>query len=287
MTSGKPYITPRRRALPLALLVAGLFLIAPSAASAAQFFSATGAIEASDPTHTDRPFRADPPDTCASTNGVTAAGSANAFHYDLYSFNNITNGPVCVTVTIDPMTCTGSPFLGSAAYVPSFDPAAITANGVADIGASPQTPKNYSFTAPPGNFAVNVHEIGAGGALCPAYGITLYSDKPFASARPTITGTARVGETLTGGRGTWNGNPTFTQQWRRCDASGGSCVDIPGATSLTYTPTAADVGATLRVRVSATHAGQTSVIDSAETAAVAAAAQPPPDTDPPETTITK
>jgi hypothetical protein len=52
----------------------------------------------------------------------------------------------------------------------------------------------------------------------------------------------------------WNVTPdtTFADQWERCDASGASCADIAGATTPTYNVTAADVGHTLRVRVTGT-----------------------------------
>lgn len=55
--------------------------------------------------------------------------------------------------------------------------------------------------------------------------------------------------------GTWSGpNRTEAREWRRCDADGAfnSCVAIAGATGLTYTPTAADVGHRLRFVVTAT-----------------------------------
>ncbi|WP_445996542.1 cell wall-binding repeat-containing protein [Okibacterium fritillariae] len=61
---------------------------------------------------------------------------------------------------------------------------------------------------------------------------------------PTITGTAKVGETLTANPGTWTpASTTFTYQWLR------GATDIAGATSATYTATAADRGAQLSVRV--------------------------------------
>lgn len=42
---------------------------------------------------------------------------------------------------------------------------------------------------------------------------------------------------------------SYTQQWRRCNSAGGSCVDIPGETGTTYTTVDADDGKTLRVKV--------------------------------------
>jgi hypothetical protein len=98
---------------------------------------------------------------------------------------------------------------------------------------------------------------------------------PRNTARPSISGTARQGETLTADQGAWSGTQpmTFAYQWRRCDTGGASCSNIVGATSKTYALTSADVGNRLRVRVRASNSGGSSTALSQGTAAIAN--QPP------------
>lgn len=93
---------------------------------------------------------------------------------------------------------------------------------------------------------------------------------PQNTALPTITGTTKVGSTLTAADGTWSGTPapTFTRQWERCDSAGASCSDIAGATSTTYGLVQADHGSTIRVRVTATNTAGTASAESAQTAAI-------------------
>jgi hypothetical protein len=96
---------------------------------------------------------------------------------------------------------------------------------------------------------------------------------PASTALPTISGTATAGQTLTATVGTWTGTApiTHTYAWQRCNATGGSCTAIAGATGSTYVLQTADVGATLRVAVTARNeagsqtatSGQTSVIGAA------------------------
>lgn len=72
---------------------------------------------------------------------------------------------------------------------------------------------------------------------------------------PVVTGTPRVGQVLTSSDGTWTFDDdflTYEYQWRRCDASGASCVDIVGEEANQYLVDAADVGSTLRSQVTAT-----------------------------------
>jgi hypothetical protein len=90
-------------------------------------------------------------------------------------------------------------------------------------------------------------------------------------AVPTITGTPKVGETLTADEGTWTPDGVaFTYQWR---ADG---TAIAGATAKTYVPTAAEVGKRVQVTVTGTKAGyRTTFATSQATAPVAPAAASP------------
>jgi hypothetical protein len=77
---------------------------------------------------------------------------------------------------------------------------------------------------------------------------------PTILAPPTVTGTPQTGQTLTSTTGTWTSSPTsFAYVWTRCDAAGANCAGIDGATTSSYTLTAADVGATVRVSVTASN----------------------------------
>jgi hypothetical protein len=93
---------------------------------------------------------------------------------------------------------------------------------------------------------------------------------PTNTAPPTITGTAQDGQLLTAGTGSWNGAQpiTYTYQWQRCDSTGNNCNPISGATGSTYTATSADVGNTLKVKVTATNSVGSSSASSAATATV-------------------
>jgi hypothetical protein len=123
-------------------------------------------------------------------------------------------------------------------------------------------------------FVTATNAYGTGTAVS-APSRVIASAAPVNASPPTISGSARQGQTLTANAGTWNGvGPIrFVFNWHRCDSSGAGCVHIPGATGQSYLLVAADVGHTLRVGVTASNAFGTGLARSAATAVVVAAAQ--------------
>jgi len=106
---------------------------------------------------------------------------------------------------------------------------------------------------------------------------------PQNTAKPKVTGTAQEGQTLTADNGTWTGTApiTYAYQWQRCDASGASCADIAGATSGQFKTGSADVGKTLRIRVTASNGAGSSAATSDQTAVIASIGNVPANTGPP------
>lgn len=95
---------------------------------------------------------------------------------------------------------------------------------------------------------------------------------PRNTEAPTVSGTAKVGQTLTANEGSWTGNPTsYTYQWQQCDADVAVCSNVSGATGKTYGVRTADLGYRLRVAVTARNARGSGTANSAITAVVAPA----------------
>jgi hypothetical protein len=114
------------------------------------------------------------------------------------------------------------------------------------------------------------------GATAP---IARAASSPASTAPPTISGTPQEGQPLTATSGAWAGTQpiTVTYQWLRCDRNGGSCAAIAGATAQSHALTSADVGQTVRVRVTARNAAGARSSTSVPTAVITRAAPPGPE----------
>ena len=102
----------------------------------------------------------------------------------------------------------------------------------------------------------------------PVAGIT-----PSIDGVPTISGTPKVGLTLTATAATSSGLPTpnDTFQWQRSDDGSTGWANISGAVNTTYTAVSADEGKYLRVVQTATNTVGSATANSASTAQVAPA----------------
>lgn len=91
---------------------------------------------------------------------------------------------------------------------------------------------------------------------------------PSWSVQPSISGTAEVGQTLTGSDGTISNGTVSARAWLRAGSA------ISGATGSTYVLQAADEGQNISFRVTATGAGGSANATSAAVGPVAAAPAP-------------
>ena len=136
----------------------------------------TGDISAADADQTSRMFR-----TITNTTTCllrrTATTSAGTFDFDQYTFTNDTGGPICVFVDLDATGCgVATNQISMAAYSPSYNPASILTNLIAEPGGS--TGQNFattmSFPVPAGaTYIIVVHNINAG-TTCPSYTFRRY-----------------------------------------------------------------------------------------------------------------
>jgi len=101
----------------------------------------------------------------------------------------------------------------------------------------------------------------------------VFESAPVITGVPTISGTAKVGQTLTATAASVSGVPTPTDsfQWQRSDNGTTGWADISGATNTTYTAVTADENKYLRVVQTSTNVAGSDSANSASTAQVAAA----------------
>jgi len=97
--------------------------------------------------------------------------------------------------------------------------------------------------------------------------------EPFISSKVAVL----VGATLTGNRGTWNGDDpiTYTYQWLRCNENAVNCKSITNANATSYTIVKSDQGHTLRFQVTAKNADGSATAESNATGEVQSKANAP------------
>jgi LPXTG-motif cell wall-anchored protein len=144
---------------------------------------------------------------------------------------------------------------------------AVTVSGTVDTATEGTYTLTYSVTDAAGNTTTATRQVTVADGAFTQRGL------------PTITGDARVGETLTASAGEWTPAPTgVAYQWLRA----GQPID--GATSATYTPVAADLASALSVRVTVSAANYADAVASSAAVAVAPAVEPTPAPTPAPTT---
>ena len=187
------------------------------------------------------------------------------------------SGTAKVGQTLTANEGTWSPTTDSYTYVWS---SAATATGTY-AAISGATGKTYGLkTTDRGKF-IKVTVTGVKSGYAPATSLSAATSVVVAAfttaPTPTITGTVRVGQTLTAVPGTWSPVAAFTYQWKR--TAGDVTTNISGATLATYVLTGADRGAVISVAVTgaaATYETTTKTSDSTEAVASGVFTAPTP-----------
>ena len=207
--------------------------------------------------------------TAANKTVTTAEDTAYTFTADDFGFAD-TDGDTLASVKIVTVPVAGNGTLelsGTAVVADEVVPEA----SIGNLAYIP--PENANGTGY-ASFTFKVSDGTDESAVANTMTIDVTPGNDPATGEPTITGTAQVGQTLTAvttGILDEDGltSPTYTYQWIRVD---GTEDDIAGENSSTYTLVDADLGKTIKVRVSFDDdGGNTETLTSAATATVTAA----------------
>ena len=147
-----------------------------------------------------------PPSSCAAPKSAPATSGNEIRFYDVFTVRSLINEPACVWVAQIPRVNGGFCF-GLALYSPTFDPANLPTNYVADDSSF----GTLSATLAPGASAQAVIYDDGVFHQCADYGLMIGSDAPFATGRPQLAGGSTAGTPVTTTVGDWNGAPAFAQ----------------------------------------------------------------------------
>ncbi|MET2011932.1 carboxypeptidase regulatory-like domain-containing protein [Microbacterium chocolatum] len=129
---------------------------------------------------------------------------------------------------------------------------------VSDIEIAGASSAEYPLTTADRDKTISVRVTGTLQGYADASRTSGPTARVIVAGSPTITGTAATGSTLTATTGTWTKGTAFAYQWR----AGGA--EIPGATSATFVPGAAQDGVAITVDVSGSKVGYATVTRSAK-----------------------
>jgi hypothetical protein len=190
---------------------------------------------------------------------LRATGSKSGYTDTVVTSNGITGVPHPSLTTSSPVAIAGSGQVGSTlqATPPGWTQDGVTStyqwlrDGSAIAGQSGPT---YTVTPTDLGRMLSVRVTGSksgwSDTVVDSSPITATAGPaPVASVAPGITGTPKVGSTLSATPGTWTHPAAFAYQWRRNGAA------IPGATGASYALAAVDVGRQITVLVTATAPG--------------------------------
>jgi hypothetical protein len=162
---------------------------------------------------------------------------------------------------------------GPTSFTYQWQRCASDGTGCGDLAAG--TSKTYTLVAGDVGRTLRVvvtasNADGKASATSAATDVVGSKNGPTNSVRPSVSGSAVVGGTLSVSNGTWSPTPSsFTRQWQRCAADGTGCVNISGATGQTYGVRSDDTGHRLRALVTAhTSAGEQTTAVSGTSAVV-------------------
>ena len=193
---------------------------------------------------------------------ATAEGRAYRFQASDFGFTDPDTDDALASVTLVSLPSAGTLSVDGAVLASGDLPKTVTSAELGDgkLAFSPAANASGSGYA---SFTFKVSDGVAESAASNTLTIDVTAVNDAATGTPAITGTARVGRTLTAStaaiadvEGTakaaaGEAGHAFTYQWVRVDADGTSNpVDITDATASTYTLSAADAGKRVKVEVS-------------------------------------
>jgi hypothetical protein len=163
-----------------------------------------------------------------------------------------------------------------------------TASGVNCAAITGATQQSYLLSATDIGSTLQIQEIASNAygsspaAISSPTGV-VQSATPFSGSTPLISGSTQEGQALTESHAQWTNAPSsYGYEWWRCDAAGGACTAVAGATFQVYVVGGGDLGSTLRVQEFATNAYGTG---SSALSPASGVVQPPPPPVPDATSV--